>query len=496
MKKIISISIIIISLLMPMCSWAEPPVFSGGVNNEYEYEEIVFITGEPIKFVGKIDKKEKISDTEKSISYSFKLKPLDRSIQGSLDRSITLKTSYNKQLDRGQTIGETTIDKYKESIKFDKDRYELEDYQLSKSDVTDNTPASDFYSGNIIGRKYYTYNKDKGTVVVDISGSNTGYNNFWGKTETLTITKNIKSTTYTEDKDGDEDSNYWTGTVVIQSSDSTTKTLKYNENKAELTSISGGHMRLTNSNMVSSIKYNMPKVDDNEIYNSRRRTGTINLNKQMVPKIERLLIPKFRDVDGHWAQSYIKKLYSLDVFEENSMFFAPDIPISRKEFTRAIMRACNIRPANEENKPRRRGPVTPEKSPFKDLSITDKDYKYIKDAVDKGIISGVTKDLFKPEKSLTRAEAITIIIRAIGFQNRVPSPGYYISFVDDNEIPHWARDNVYVAKEIGLISGQSGKLNPQGILTRSEASALLVSVLDFLEKDLQKDYRENIINYN
>jgi len=33
-------------------------------------------------------------------------------------------------------------------------------------------------------------------------------------------------------------------------------------------------------------------------------------------------------------------------------------------------------------------------------------------------------------------------------------------------------------------------------MTRAESSAMLVRFLEFLEKDLQQDYRENIILYN
>jgi len=33
-------------------------------------------------------------------------------------------------------------------------------------------------------------------------------------------------------------------------------------------------------------------------------------------------------------------------------------------------------------------------------------------------------------------------------------------------------------------------------MTRAEASAMLVRFLEFLERDLQRDYRENIILFN
>jgi len=85
----------------------------------------------------------------------------------------------------------------------------------------------------------------------------------------------------------------------------------------------------------------------------------------------------------------------------------------------------------------------------------------------------------------------------LGFESKAPTPGFYMNFSDDNEIPNWARDSIYVAKEIGLIQGNTqNTVNPNKILTRAEASSMLVNFLEFLEKDLQKDYRENIINFN
>ncbi|HEX3010538.1 MAG TPA: S-layer homology domain-containing protein, partial [Syntrophomonadaceae bacterium] len=59
------------------------------------------------------------------------------------------------------------------------------------------------------------------------------------------------------------------------------------------------------------------------------------------------------------------------------------------------------------------------------------------------------------------------------------------------------RDSIYVASEIGLVQGDNSNcVNPNKVMTRAEASALLVKFLNFLEVDLQKDYRENIVLYN
>ncbi len=496
MKRILSLFLIISFMISPSMIWATPPEFSGGVNNEYEYEEIVFITGEPIKVTGQIKVSEKEKDTQKTVSYKFSLENIDKKVK--LDRSITFETALDKRNDKGQTIGQTSISKYSETLKVDKDKYELEDFQFSKSDAIDNRPASDFYSGNIKGRKYYKFNKDQGEVTVDITGADVGYENFWGNAETQILDYVITS----KKKEADStDGKYqtWEGRVKASVSDSTTKVLKYADNEASLSSFNGGHMRITNQEMVSSYEYDLPKLENGKPVDgkNKRERGTEKISKKMVPKIERLVIPKFRDLGGHWAQEYIEKLYSLDVFDENSSFFSPDIPMNRIEFTKGVIRACDIRTSLDDAKPRRSSrKAPPEVSPFEDVDIKDENYKYVKGGVEKGIINGAN-NLFSPKDSLTRAQAITILIRALGFENKAPAPGYYTSFADDRDIPYWAKDSIYMAKEIGILQGESGnRINPNKVMTRAEASAMLIRFLEFLQRDLQRDYRENIIYFN
>ncbi len=500
MKRILLYLIVAVFLLtIPGAAYAKPPDFNGGVHNEHEYEEVVFLSGTPILFTGKLDISEKEKADLTTINYKYKLAPADKSIKGSLDRRINYEIEYDRKNDKGQTVADTTIKTYRETIQIEGDRYTLADYQLSKSDIIDNRPASDFYSGTISARKVYDINRNEGKIIVDFSGGDVGYKNFWGSTETQILDYTIESER--ELDSGEENGGYltsaWNGSVSVIVSDSMNKTLQYTGNQANLSSFTGGHMRLTNQEMVSRYDYNLPYIVDGEVSGGRSR-NSIELHKSMLPKIERLLLPKLRDVAGHWAADDIGKLYSLDVFADNSSFFAPDAPMTRMEFTTAMMKACNIRVLQEEPKrTSRTRNTTAELSPFKDISITDENYSYVKEAVEKGIISGISRDLFMPEDKLTRAQAITILMRALGFENKAPTPGYMTSFADDYNIPEWAKDSFYVAREIGLVYGDTGnRANPNEVMTRAEASAMIVRFLNFLERDLQLDYREHIILYH
>ncbi|MEA1962317.1 MAG: S-layer homology domain-containing protein [Bacillota bacterium] len=492
-KSTIGMIIILIFVSFSQNVLAAPPDYNGGVNNEYNYEEIVFLSGEPIKFVGEYTVSDKERGDSRSISYNFKLVPEDRTLEGSLSRRINYKVVYTQDINRGQTIAQTILKgNPRESITIGNDKYNLEDLQFSKSDIIDNRPASDFYSGTLNGRKLYSINKDEGTVHVDISGGTTGYENFWGVTETQILDYTFQSQRYNSD---DNQAKEWAGNVHVMVSDSTGKKLQYADNEASYSSFSGGHMRVTDQEMVSKYEYDLPEIQDGTLDDDERNRGIAELSIKMLPRIERLIVPKFRDTDGHWAQDEINQLYSLDVFEGDTQFFIPDVPMTRIEFVRAVIKGCDIRV--QEEKTTRTRQAEPESSAFQDIETSDPDYEFIKEAINKGVISGVAQGVFGPQQELTRAQAITILIRALGFENRAPNPGYYTVFTDDMDIPYWSRDSIYVAREIGLIQGDNyNRVNAGTVMTRAEASAMLIGFLDFLQQDLQQDYRENIILYN
>ena len=204
-------------------------------------------------FKGQIRVDEKEDEEEKKVTYRFTLSPEDQTIVGTLNRNVTVTTTYTPKTDKGQTIADTVIDRYTETISIGEDNFRLEDIQFSQTDRIDNRPAANFYSGEIYGRKYYTINGNEGTAYIDITGEDVGYKNFWGNTETQII-----KYTYTVNRIGGEEgeeanSLSWTGTVQVQASDSNTKSLRYSENGANFTSFNGGYISTINREMVQDI---------------------------------------------------------------------------------------------------------------------------------------------------------------------------------------------------------------------------------------------------
>lgn len=495
------VSLLLIFSTTSSC-WAAPIDYFGGVNDEYNYEEMVFVSGEPIRFLGTYTSKVSDKTDTSTTTLDFKLNgyDLNGTSVGTLKRTMKYTTAKELINDKGQTINTTILDSFKESILINGYTYTLKDYQFSKSAVVDNRPASDFLSGNIQGRKYYEVDQDGGVITVDVSGGEVGYSNFWGNTNTqlinLSITGNILPSKRKKLNVSYGALNITVGgTVNIYVSDSQTKSLQYYPNDANYASFDGGYVRTTNRDMITQYNYDITK--DFQGTPVRYRDSE-EFSKKNVPIVERLVLPKFRDISGHPAEEAIKKLYSLDVYNNTNIFFSPDTPMRRGEFVHALMQACNIRIDTTANQA---GNTTTEEFefPFTDVAEEDENYQEISDAVQKGVVYGKRGDTFRPEEPITVAEAITIIVRALGFENKAPAPGYTLDYVNSDEIPYWAQDSFYIATEIGLIGPDAYNMispGPNETLTRGNASKLMVAFLKFLEKDLQKDYRDQIIYDN
>jgi len=449
---------------------------TGAVKNEYTYEEAVFITGTPIIFKGtskdiKITQKEtkgKLTET-----YNLKLTASDGS-------TLTRNISYESDVVNYATIGQKTsngvVKKYSEKIVVGKITYTLADYQFSQGTVTDNRAASDYFSGNVISRKTFTYQTGSGknaktnTVTIDTDSRHAGYENFWGATETQ-ITESVY--TYSDGT---------TSHVKNRLSTSKSRVLHYEENPGSLGSFDGGYAVVSEKDDISEYTYDL----------ASGQKGKVDLNSEYTPTIERLIIPKFRDLSNHYAKGAIEKLYSLGIYSDTSNFFSPNTPMKRLDFTIAIGKAVDLRVMEEKASKK------PTTSVFKDVKRTIKDYGYIESAVNKGIIKGVTPDYFKPDNAITRAQAAAIFVRALGLENKAPEPGYVTKFTDDAQIPDYSRDGIYIVNELGLMTGDpvTGRFNPNQPLTRAQASVVLERFLNYLENDLKQNYRDDILFFN
>lgn len=460
-------------MLLPSSSSAQSIDLTGGIKNEYEYEEYFFLTGKPIKFTG-TNKNITISTRESKgkLTETYKF-----TLAGPNGEKLTRNFMYTYDVTNYDQVGQSSatgeVTKFTEKITVGDRTFTLADYQLSKSTITDKRPASDYYSGNAIARKTYTETTGRSkdavtkTITVHVDSRNEGYENFWGATETQITDFEI------EFDDGT------IGTVKNKVSTSKSRTLEYNENDASLSSFNGNYKTISSADSLSEYEYDLPASE-----------GTVASNIDYMPKLEMLKIPKFRDLSSNWARVQIEKLYSLGILDDQSNFYSPNTPVQRYDFAIAIGKAIDLRVLEETNRKKTQPSI------FKDVKRTVKDYNYLVATVDKGVIKGKTPTTFDPDGFLTRQQAATILVRALGLEGKAPEPGYTTDYKDDYKITDYARDAIYVATQLGLMSGSEGYFNPKATLTRAQSSAIIERFLRYLETDLKENYRDNILFFN
>lgn len=91
---------------------------------------------------------------------------------------------------------------------------------------------------------------------------------------------------------------------------------------------------------------------------------------------------------------------------------------------------------------------------------------------------GFSTRLFAPDRSLSRAEAAAILVRAIGLTSKNTGG---TSFSDING--HWAKNEIEIASQYGIVVGTgNGKFSPDKLISRQEIAVMLDRVLDKLEE--------------
>ena len=101
-------------------------------------------------------------------------------------------------------------------------------------------------------------------------------------------------------------------------------------------------------------------------------------------------------------------------------------------------------------------------------------------AADLGVVTGVGKDLFAPDRNITREQIVTMLYRyaaAQGFElksNRVAME----QFSDAADVSDWAVEAMAWAVSNGILNGSNGRLLPQHEATRAQTAKLLISFMD------------------
>lgn len=80
---------------------------------------------------------------------------------------------------------------------------------------------------------------------------------------------------------------------------------------------------------------------------------------------------------------------------------------------------------------------------------------------------------FRPNDNMTRTELAVIADRVCKYKGIETTPNKEVFFEDDSEIQEWAKENVYGAAGLGIVQGSENKFNPKSYTTRAQTAAVI-----------------------
>ncbi|ACL77529.1 CBM35 domain-containing protein [Ruminiclostridium cellulolyticum] len=177
----------------------------------------------------------------------------------------------------------------------------------------------------------------------------------------------------------------------------------------------------------------------------------------------------FNDVtENAWYNKAVSFIAARDITAgTGNGYFSPNAKLTRGEFIVMLMKAYEIAPDGKQS------------SNFEDAG--NKYYTgYLAAAKRLGISEGIGKNMFAPEKQITRQEMFTMLYNALKTMDKLPQgdTGKSLSSFDDEEmVASWARDAMTLLVETGIVGGNAGQLTPASTTTRSEMAQVLYNLI-------------------
>lgn len=495
----LAILMTLLGLLVANVAFADEYALYGGLMDaqtmkagEYYYQEVTFLSGKPIVMTGKVT----IPTTPTGDSYKLQIKyaVANTKEKARLERTVIYNVTKTLNNSTKQVITNYTmpIDGLKETATIGSDTFTLTSFKFSRSVVQTQHPGIRFDTGNLYFEKVFHVNGDETTaarkVIITADGKpDMGFENFWSSTATRVIRQTIAS----QSTDTSTTTGNWEGTVDLKFSSNVISTLSYQNNDVVHISFRGGLLKTTNKEVVMNYKYDLPGTA------GKRTKGEATLNTYNFSSSTRLPAPVYKDLGDHWAAQDCFKMGSLEAFDTAAFFF-PNEYVTREQFARALINTITyVKPETAAEMQAAKVKLTrpnAEKLPFTDISRDNPYYIYVERAFKDGLMQGEGNGQFLPTRPLHREEAITLMIRALGIDGVAPAQPVDTEFVDDFKISSWAKDAVYMAKEVGLVAGISGnRVEPQRLMTRAEAAVMLSRLIKHFQVNVPKDYRDELL---
>lgn len=174
----------------------------------------------------------------------------------------------------------------------------------------------------------------------------------------------------------------------------------------------------------------------------------------------------FSDLQGHWAKDQIDKWLEKGLaggYADGT--FRPNGDITRAEFVALVNRAFNVQKISSGDE-----------AGFSDIEPGKWYYDEVVAAKAHGYIGGYTDGTFKPDKTVTRQEVASILVRLLNLE---PTGEGLSGYKDFDRMPEWSRANIGAVVNNGLMRGlPDNSFQPLKIITRAEAVVSLDRALN------------------
>lgn len=476
MKKILLFFVLI---MLFSVSYAYEPAITQYVSGSKELncKEIVFISGKPVELEGTVSISESGKGENAKESYSYSL--TDKA-GNSLSRELEFEVVATEK-NNGQVSKVWNLIEFSETLVIDSVTYTLEKYDFSKSRLDDIKPVGTYFAGNLNIKKTYNDGSEEGKVIIVGSGSLYGYETCWANNETVSMTYTISTMS--------EEGSSWTGKYRTITSDTDKKNIIYIENKPTEISFDGGFM--ISENNISTLRYwsELPEFYETKVLNYIvADEGAYKY--ESFPVESRLANYSLPGIKGHWGEKALRQAFALEYMDEWKNNTTPNSGVTRGEFAKIIALALKIDTNSKtDNKTVDNSTKGVEKLKYKDVPESNEYYKYIMALTEKGVVQGTGNSRFQPNAIISRAEAITMIITALGFEDKAPEPLPLLNFNDNADIPKWSYKYFYMADKIGLVNGDEfGNVMPRKALTKAEIATITNNMVKYLIEDLGEEY--------
>lgn len=114
-------------------------------------------------------------------------------------------------------------------------------------------------------------------------------------------------------------------------------------------------------------------------------------------------------------------------------------------------------------------------TPFRDVQPSDWFAEDVDIAYTEGYVAGTSKNTFSPYDPIDREQAVVMLARNLMLQ---PAVGENVDFTDSRELSDWSRGLISTAMDYQLIDGYpDGTFRPKNAITRGEAAILITNAV-------------------